>query len=71
MQFPALPVFCYKCIRLYQKSFLFSYGHQNELCKIERRQKCCCGLFISKLNEYDLSCKGKTKCDITLHRFYI
>ena len=22
MQFPALPVFCYKCIRLYQKSWL-------------------------------------------------
>lgn len=63
MQFPALPVFCYKCIRL--------YGHQNELCKIERRQKYCCGLFISKLSENGLSWKHKTKCDITLHRLYI
>lgn len=32
-----------------------NYGHQNELCKIERRQKCCCGLFISELNENGLS----------------
>mgnify|MGYP007122315595 CR=1 FL=1 len=47
------------------------YGHQNELCKIERRQKCCCGLFISELNENRLSCERKTKCDITLHRLYI
>ena len=47
------------------------YGHQNELYKIERRQKCCCGLFISKLNENGLSCEYKTKCDITLHRLYI
>lgn len=31
------------------------YGHQNELCKIERRQKCCCGLFISELNENGVS----------------
>lgn len=29
MQFPALPVFCYKCIRLYQKSFLFSRVSRN------------------------------------------
>lgn len=63
MQFPALPVFCYKCIRL--------YGHQNELCKIGRRQKCCCGLFISELNENGLSWKHKTKCDITLQTLYI
>nr|DAR07743.1 MAG TPA: hypothetical protein [Caudoviricetes sp.] len=41
------------------------------MCKIERRQKCCCGLFIRKLNEYGLSCERKTKCDITLHRLYI
>ena len=47
------------------------YGHQNELCKIERRKKCCCGLFISELNENGLSSKRKTKCDITLHRLYI
>ena len=52
-------------------SLSFMYGHQNELCKIERRQKCCCGLFISELNENRLSCERKTKCDITLHRFYI
>lgn len=63
MQFPALPVFCYKCIRL--------YGHQNELCKIERRQKCCCGLFISELNENGLSCERKTKCDIALQTLYV
>ena len=72
MQFPALPVFCYKCIRLYQKSFLFSlYGHQNELCKIERQQKCCCNLFISELNENGVSYECKTKCDIALQTLYI
>ncbi len=48
-----------------------SYGHQNELCKIERRQKCCCGLFISELNENGLSCERKTKCDIALQTLYV
>lgn len=47
------------------------YGHQNELCKIERRQKCCCGLFISELNKNWLSCERKTKCDIALQTLYI
>ncbi len=47
------------------------YGHQNELCKIGRRQKCCCGLFISELNENGLSCKHKTKCDIALQTLYV
>nr|DAD78011.1 MAG TPA: hypothetical protein [Myoviridae sp. ctAbS6] len=41
------------------------------MCKIERRQKCCCGLFISELNGNGLSCEYKTKCDITLHTLYI
>lgn len=47
------------------------YGHQNELCKIERRKKYCCGLFISELNEYGLSCERKTKCDIALQTLYV
>ena len=47
------------------------YGHQNELCKIERRQKCCCGLFISELNGNGLSCERKTKCDIALQTLYV
>lgn len=49
----------------------YIYGHQNELCKIERRQKCCCGLFISELNENGLSCERKTKCDIALQTLYV
>lgn len=54
-----LPVSCRAC------------GHQNELCKIERRQKCCCGLFISELNENGVSWKRKTKCDIALQTLYV
>lgn len=52
-------------------TYIKKYGHQNELCKIERRQKCCCGLFISELNENGLSWKHKTKCDIALQTLYI
>lgn len=47
------------------------YGHQNELYKIERRRKCCCGLFISELNENGVSWKRKTKCDIALQTLYV
>lgn len=47
------------------------YGHQNELCKIERRKKCCLGLFIRELNENGISCECKTKCDIVLQTPYI
>nr|DAG50802.1 MAG TPA: hypothetical protein [Caudoviricetes sp.] len=41
------------------------------MCKIERRKKCCCGLFISELNKNRLSCERKTKCDIALQTPYI
>ena len=47
------------------------YGHQNELCKIERQQKCCCSLFISELNKNGVSYECKTKCDIALQTLYI
>ncbi|CDD51089.1 unknown [Bacteroides sp. CAG:875] len=60
-----------KLLFSFLKYFPLEYGHQNELCKIERRKKCCCGLFISELNENGLSSKRKTKCDITLHRLYV
>lgn len=69
-----LPVSC----RAYLDSFsdihsnsFFKYGHQNELCKIERQQKCCCNLFISELNENGVSYECKTKCDIALQTLYI
>ena len=56
-----------------QSGFLLTppdYGHQNELCKIERQQKCCCKLFISELNKNGVSYECKTKCDIALQTLY-
>lgn len=54
-----------------QSGFLLIYGHQNELCKIERQQKYCCNLFISELNKNGVSYECKTKCDIALQTLYI